>query len=164
MSNKEFNDQLDAAYKARIDSGKSVGPTYSKKGQPARWYQQVFERALTPADTVECAEPQRVGSTMGALNIALVGNASNTEAVVAASGATITAILLQSDKHDGVYEEVGPTICVKAPADGMSADPGMLLCRFALGDFNKPWLKVKLVFAGTIAGGTLDCILDYNPR
>lgn len=163
MDAKEFLENENAAKKLRMEQGKATGPTYTKHGQPARWFHQAFERDIAPTGTVDCSQGLRAGTTSGSLNVCLVASAKNEEAIVAASGATITCVLYNADKEDGEYTEVGPTICVKAPADGIKAEPGEALCKFAIGDLPKAWLKPKLTFEGTITPGTLDCILDIYP-
>lgn len=165
MTPKEFAASLKKAKEARLKSGLRHGPCYSTpESAPLVWFDQVFERGLTPAGTVACEKALRVGATQNGLDIILVASHDNVTALTAASGATITATLMQADEIDGEYSEVGPTICVKAPKEGISADQDHLLARFAIGNFAKPWLKVKLTFEGTITGGKLDCALSYVAR
>lgn len=131
---------------------------------PLKWYDQAFDREITPAGTVSCAQALRAGSTQNALDVILVANINNEGPLTAAAGATVTFTFQQADERDGEYTEVGPTICVRAPNDGISADPGMTFFRAPAGNFRKPWLRVKLAFDGTITGGTLDCFLSYAAR
>lgn len=153
------------AYEERIRSGLRCGPSYSfPESSPLVWYDQVFEREFTPAGSVTCEQALRVGSTQNGLDVVLIGSHSNAGNVTAAKDATITATLYQADEMDGTFTEVGPTICFKAPAEGISAEPCHTFARFPLGNFTKAWLKVKLDFTGTISGGKVDCVLGYVPR
>lgn len=159
-----FLASMNAATKYRIEKGKRNGPCYTEAGIPIIWNDQVFDRDIAPTGEVSCKTPLRVGATNGALNVILVGSSANEEEIVVPSGATITLTLQQGDTQDGIFEDVGPSICVKAPDAGMKAGPDELLARFAIGDFRKPWLKVALEFGGVITGGCLDCALAYMPR
>ena len=163
---KDFQDAV-SQYKADLlNRGRRSGPAYVDDAEckPLVWYDQCFERRITPAGTVNCAKALRVGSTLNGLDIMLVASNGNTAPVQIAAGSTITFSFLQGDAMDGTFEEVGPTICVKAPAGGMSVDPDCLVVKVSPGNFAKPWLKVALEFDGAIAGGTVDCALAYQPR
>lgn len=162
---QDWNDGQSAAYDARQKAAKSCGPAYNyPQSAPVVVYDQMFQADITPAGTVNCPTPLRVGSTNNALDLILVANASNTGILNIAAAATITATLLQADSPDGSFTQTGPTICVKSPTEGIAVEPGHLAARFPLGNFTKPWLKVKLEFSGTINGGTLDAALGYMPR
>ena len=165
MSDAEFEQKHDELLKRRREAGLRHGPCYSEgESAPLVWHDQVFERQISPAGAVTCRQALRAGSTQNGLDVILVASHANTGKLSAASGATITLTLLQADKMDGDFSEVGPTICVKAPAEGIAAEPDHLLARYPLPNFTKPWLKVKLEFAGTISGGKCDCALSYVAR
>lgn len=141
------------------------GPVYqTPESAPLIWYDQLFERELSPSGIVSCTRALRVGGTQNALDVILVGSHENSAAVTASSGATVTLICLQADEPDGVYEAVGPSICVTAPTEGIAAEPDMLFCRLPIGNFSKAWLKIRLEFSGTISGGKLDAALSYMAR
>lgn len=148
-----------------INSGRSCGPMYSENhgGAPLKWYDQCFERGFAPAGTVNCSQALRVGATQQGLSIILAASHANTAPVVAAAGGTITLTLYQGDTQDGTFEEVGPTICQTSPPEGIQAEPCMEFARFAIGNFKKPWLKVKFDFT-SCSGGKLDCALHYEAR
>ena len=146
-------------------AGQTCGPCFAEPGgRPLIWHDQIFQAGITPSGTVTCTQALRVGATQNGLDIILVGSHTNTGDITAASGATITVTLLQADAIDGTYTEVGPTICVKAPTEGIRAEPCCLFARFPLGNFSKAWLKAKLEFTGTISGGKVDCALSYVAR
>lgn len=150
---------------ARLKSGLRSGPCYhDPEGAPLVFFDQVFGRALEPAGNVDCKAPLRVGQTQNGLDVILVASHANAGPIRVAAGATITLTLKQGEKPDGEFVEVGPTICVKAPEQGIEAEPDHLVARFALGNFSQPWLKVSLDFAGTISGGSIDCALGYIAR
>lgn len=156
--------QAESARKRR-EASLRHGPCYSEgESAPLVWYDQVFQREITPASTVTCTDALRVGSTQNGLDILLVASHSNSADLMAAAGATVTLTLMQADDPDGTFAEVGPTICVKAPTEGIRAEPDHTFARFPVGNFTKPWLKVKLDFAGTITGGKCDCALSYVAR
>lgn len=162
---KEFEAKLEKAYHERRRLAMRGGPVYhDPESAPLVWYDQLFERELTPSGTVDCANSLRAGGTQNALDLILVASNANTAAVQAAAGATITVRTLQCDTPDGIFEAIGPTHCVTAPTDGIAAERNMLFCRVALGNFRKPWLKISLEFSGTITGGTLDACLSYAAR
>lgn len=165
MTSKEFGEAYIEAKQDRLRQGLRSGPMYVEPGgAPLVWFDQAFEREISPSDTLVCQRPLRVGSTNNGLDILLVASHANSTAVQAASGATVTLSLLQADREDGTFTEVGPSICVKAPSSGIAAEPDTIFARFAIGNFQKPWLKAKLEFSGTFSGGTLDCCLGYMPR
>lgn len=161
MASQFYEDML--KFKAdRIGMARTGGPAYGD--QPLIWFDQIFEWGLTPAGEVDCCQPLRVGATQNSLDVVLRASNANEGPVEIPAGSTITLTLSQAERVDGDFEEVGPTICVKAPDGGMSCQPNELCARFALGNFTKPWLKVKLEFSGAISGGTMDCGLAYAPR
>lgn len=165
MTAAEFHD-LQAEYAKHLASrGLRGGPMYND-GQtaPLVWYDQVFERGLTPSGSVECRLPLRVGGTQNGLDVILVASHANTGDLTMASGATITVTTLESDSPDGPFTGAHGSICVTAPSRGIITAPDMLVARFAIGNFQKPWLKVKLEFSGTITGGTCDCALSHVAR
>lgn len=165
MTTDEFEEMENEARKRRVESGLRHGPCYSEgESAPLVWYDQVFEREITPQGSVTCKKGLRVGATQNSLDIILVGSHKNSGKLSAAANATVTVTLLQADEEDGEYAEVGPTICVKAPAEGIAAEPDHLFARFPIGNFSKPWLKVKLDFAGSISGGKCDCALSLVAR
>lgn len=160
-----FMVSLRAAKKARLQEGLTCGPMYCEgEPQPGKWFDQAFARGITPAGTVNCPTALRVGATQNALDVLLIASHANTGQITVNAGATITASFLQSDSQDGTFEEIGPSICAKAPAQGIAVDPCKTVFRIPIGNFSKPWLKVKLVFAGSISGGTMDVLLGYVPR
>ena len=79
-----------------------------------------------------------------------------------AKGATLTLELLQSDKPDGEFEEVGPTICITAK-EAMEVMSDCLVFRFPIGNMTRPWAKAKLACTG-ISGGLVDVALSYAAR
>lgn len=165
ITQAEFEEMHEEALKRNLESGFRHGPCYSEgESAPLVWHDQLFEREISPAGSLTCKRALRVGSTQNALDIILVASHQNSAKLQAAAGATVTVTLLQSDSEDGTFAEVGPTICVKAPTEGIAAEPDHLFARFPAGNFQKPWLKVKLEFAGTISGGKCDCALSYVAR
>lgn len=165
MTVDEFDKLQEESAKKRREAVFRHGPCYSEgEAAPLIWHDQVFEREFAPSGTVTCREALRVGSTSNGLDILLVGSHANEGDLMAAAGATITLTLLQADAPDGEFQEVGPTICVKAPTEGIRAEPDHTFARFPVGSFTRPWLKVKLDFFGTITGGNCDCALGYMPR
>lgn len=173
MDSKEFATSLKSAKIERRKSGLRSGPEYNgNEGAPLVWFDQVFERNLPTTGDITCETPLRVGATQNGLDVILVASHANAGPVFAQEGATVTLKTLQSDSEFGGFEYIGPTICVTAPLDGITADPDQLFARFAIGNFSKPWVKIELTFGGTkkdgtpatITGGTIDCALAYQPR
>lgn len=165
MGVKDFDKLQRESMESRRRNTRTAGLAWAEpESAPLKWYDQAFEREITPAGNVACAQALRVGSTQNGLDVILAANINNEGPLTAAAGATVTFTFLQADERDGQYSEVGPTICVKAPADGISAEPGMTFFRASPGNFRKPWLKVKLAFDGTFTGGKLDCFLSYAAR
>lgn len=153
----KFKDELD-------QKAKRSGPKFNPAGNAHVWHDQVFERDIEPVGTINCQQALRVGATHNGLDIALIACNANEEAIVFPAGATITLSLMQADSENGAFEDVGPTICVKAPAEGIEAGPDDLVARFPIGNLGKPWLKVNLEFSGAITGGKVDCALAYMAR
>lgn len=171
MTNAEFEALKAQNKKERLASGLRHGPCYSGKGDDnfGAWYDQFFQKNIAPAGEQVLAESLRVGSTQQGLEVVLLASHANTGKVVAPAGSTITLITLQADSAEGAFEEIGPSICIKAPADGITAAADHVLARFAIGNFSRPWLKIKLSFApnssgGAISGGKIDACLGYQPR
>lgn len=161
---QDFESGRDAYQEAVCRRARRSGPSYSPTGHSIVWHDQYFGFELEPAGTVNCAHALRVGSTMSQLDVVLVASHENKGPLVFPAGATITLSIAQGDSETGTFEYVGPTVCVKAPAEGMGIEPDDLVCRFPIGDFQKPWLMVSLEFSGPITGGTLDCALGYIPH
>lgn len=155
----EFSDNL---RKRGLRSGPAYKDDWGSHASP--WYDQVFDREIAPAGSVNCQYPLRVGHTANSLDVVLIASHSNPGTLVIPAGATITLSFLESDEEKGTYKDVGPTICVKAPAGGLRAKPDEEVARFAIGNFRKPWMMVALEFAGSITGGKVDCALSLMPR
>ena len=165
MTAEEFKQLAKEAHFKRHMEGRRHGPCYSEgESAPLVWHDQVFEREITPDGTLICETPLRVGATHNGLDVILVASHANTADLIAASGATVTFNTLQADTPMGPFEAVGPSICVTAPAEGISAEPDHLFVRVPLGNFKKPWLKLKLEFSGSISGGQVDAALSYAAR
>lgn len=166
ISADDFKSGIDAFHRDLDDKAKGVGPSYVGDGKfkPTVWHNQKFASRIEPLGTVNCPQALSVGRTLNALDVMLIASATNESPVLFPAGSTITMTFLQSDEEEGVYEEVGPTICVMAPASGKSAEAGEIIARFPMEDFSKPWLMVTLEFSGSISGGLCDCILSYTPR
>lgn len=165
MSADQTLQDIRNAKKHLRESAVSAGPRFSPNGSATSiWNDQVFEREITPSGEVECGTALRAGSTGQALYIALNASATNEAEMEIPKNSTITFTLLQADEEEGEFEEVGPTICMKAPADGMVIEPGDTICRVALNDMQKPWLKIKIEFSGAITGGTCIAGLGYAAR
>lgn len=152
-----FRDEL-------IRRAQRSGPSYSPTGHSIVWHDQYFDFEIEPAGTTNCVQALRVGSTLSHLDVVLVASHKNAGDLTFPAGATITLGLMQGDSEEGVFEDIGPTVCIKAPPEGMSIAPDDRVCRFPIGDFSKPWLKVSLEFSGAITGGTVDCALGYIPH
>lgn len=143
--------------------GQHSGPTFSDKGKPVAWWDQYFEREIDPTGIINCEQALRVGSTMQRLDVVILASYGNGGPLNIPGGSTITLTLMQGDDEEGTFTDVGPTVCVKAPPEGMQVDEDEIVCRFPVGDFTKPWLKVTLEFAGAITGGNVDCALGFIP-
>lgn len=165
MTGPEFETALHQFKDFQAERAKHVGPVFSTGGVPAIWFDQLFNKdAFVPTGTVNCENALRVGKTHNGLDVVVIANGNNTGDLVVPAGSTITMSFLHSDALDGSFEDVGPTICVTAPTGGKKVRPGGTVARFAIGDFTKPWLMVKVAFSGSITGGKVDCGLSYTPR
>lgn len=164
LTAEEFLEGRQALERSLRESGRNVGPCYMENGHVPAWHDQYFERGMEPAGSVNCRHALRVGSTNSALDVVLQASPQNAGPLICAAGASITVTYMQADTEDGVYEAVGPSQCITAPASGMEVAPGEILWRFSIGNSARPWLMVNLDFAGTFTGGKADCLLDYNPR
>lgn len=161
-SGQDFMKALRNAKRERVRSGLAAGPSY--RGGPLMWFDQAFARDAALSGTIESEYALRVGATQNSLDVSIVASQLNAADLVIPAGATLTLTLLQGDSADGEFAEVGPAICATAPADGITAGPGELVFRFALGNMCKPWAKVKLVVAGECGPGTVDVGLTYVAR
>ena len=165
MDKKEFEKLERESWLDRRRQAERGGPRYNDpESDPLVWYDQCFERELTPAGLVACERALRVGSTQNGLDLLLIASHKNEGPVTAAPGATVTLICQQADEEDGEFEAVGPSYCVTAPGEGITAEPDSLFVRIPIGNFRKPWLKVRLEFAGSISGGLLDAALSHVAR
>ena len=160
MTTEEYWDVSRRAAVSRVEAGRSPGPRYGA-GRPVLWYDQRFGEGLTLTGTVDCPVALRVGATQEALDVAIVASMAGT--LEAAEGATITLIPLEADSPDGAFTEAGPSVCVKAPKGGMSAEAGDLFVRLPIGNRARPWLEVRLVVDGAVTGAA-DVGLAYLPR
>lgn len=166
MTSEEFQKAL-ADYKAELlNRGRMQGPCYvgDDETKPLVWYDQLFDRNLEPAGVINCQTPLRVGKTNNSLDVIIKACDANDGELIFPAGSTITMRFLHGDSEDGVFEDVGPTICVTAPLAGKSIEPGCEVARFSPGRFKKPWLMVNVEFSGAITGGKVDCALSYMPR
>lgn len=161
----DFDSEMSKWREDKARQARRGGPRYNDpETDPLVWYDQVFERELTPSGIVNCGKALGVGATQNGLDVLLIGSHANAGKVSAAAGATVTLVTLQADERDGEYEAVGPSLCVTAPEEGISAEADSLFCRLPLGNFRKPWLKIRLTFSGSISGGSLDAVRGYVPR
>ncbi len=163
---QRFEDGLREFKRDLARRGLRSGPVYqSDFGTAATpWYDNVFERKLEPTGSVKCGTALQVGHANNALDVVILASHANEGDLTIPAGSTITIKFQQSDQRDGTYEEVGPTICQKAPVGGFTVKPDGEVARFCAHRFSKQWLKVELEFSGSIAGGTVDCALAYMPR
>lgn len=165
VPDKTFLEQHAEGYKELRASGLRGGPIYREsESSPLVWYDQVFAREITPSGSVSATEPLLVGATQNGLDVILVASHANAGKLSVPSGATITLKTLVADSPDGTFQAIGPSYCVEAPTEGISADPDELVARFPIGNFKKQWLKITLVFTGSITGGKIDAALSYVAR
>jgi len=165
LNGKEFLEGARAAKEERLRMGLRSGPMYcGDQPRPLIWHDQVFGRELETSGTVEGENALRVGATQNGLDVVIVASHANTGPLTVAEGASFTVIMLEADAADGTFEEVGPSVCVTAPAGGLEVDPDMLVARFAVGNMRKPWAKVKVTVNGTVGGGLMDVALAYTAR
>lgn len=160
----DFYTQMHQAEADRLRQTRRGGPAYSDKGHPLVWNGQVFGREIEPTGSVTCEQPLHVGSTQNALDLIIVACNSNAGVLTFPKDATITVTFAMSDKEDGTYEDVGPTVCVTAPEGGISSEPDELVVRVPLGNFKKPWVKPAIAFTGTVTGGNVDVALSMVNR
>lgn len=163
MANSDYLSESRKAKHDAIKNGASTGPVFGR-GATSFWNDQIFQSVITPEETVECGTPLHVGSHSGALYVALNAMPDNTEDVVFPKDSTITFTFLVGSDEDGEFRDIGPTVCVKAPEDGITVEPGQTAVRVALPDFPLPLLKLKLEFDGDITGGKLEAGLGYAAR
>lgn len=164
----EAKETLKAIRAANVESRKEAlrsGPEYNAGGcSPLLWHDQVFGYEIEPSGTVVCDEPLYVGATQNGLDVVIVASHANKTPVSFAAGASITLKTLVADQPDGTFVETGPSVCVVAPAAGIAAEADQLAARLPLADMEGKYVKIKLVFAGTITGGTVDAALHYLAR
>lgn len=165
ITGSEFLEGARAARDQRLRAGRRAGPSYcGDSPRPLVWHDQVFGRELAPAGDLECPEALRVGATQNSLDVVLVASHANAGPLNVPEGSSLTVILLQGDTADGSFAEVGPSVCVTAPAGGLNVEPDGLVARFALGNMSKPWCKVKVSIDGAVTGGLMDVALAYAAR
>ena len=165
MKRKEFLEAARTDKQERLKSGLRNGPVYTGgKGRPLVWFDQVFAREVVPVGEIDCPEALRVGATRNALEVVLIASHANAGPLSVAAGTTLTLVLLEGDGPNAAFAEVGPSVCVTAPAEGIAVDPDMPVARFAVGDMSKPWCKIRLKIDGDVSGGTLDAALTYAAR
>lgn len=165
ISAEDFKSGRDAFEAQRLARARRAGPCYCGAGVSITpFHDQHFGLDLEPVGVVNCPRPLRVGAVNQGLEVMLLASPGNADTLIIPAGSTVTMTFLQGDAEDGTFEDVGPSICVKAPADGMQAEPCHCVCRFPLPNFSKPWLMVSLEFAGAITGGKVDCVLNLMPR
>lgn len=161
---RAYISQQNAARKERIRQGLTEAFSYSENGQTTLWFDQVFDYDIVPEDTVVCETPLQVGSHQGSLFVVLNASRDNAEPLEFPEDATIAFSFLTAKTEDGEYSDIAPTVCVKAPKDGMSYEPGETITRVMLPNFPLPWCKLKLEFSGEITGGTIIAGLGYAAR
>lgn len=163
MATPTFKDIQDASdfYKRELVKRGERSLSYGTQDTPTPWYNQFFEKEieLTAADYT-CENALRVGSVRSSLMVVLIASHCNGDTPVkVAAGDTITISLQQSDQQDGTFDDVGPSFCVTAPADGIEANADCKLLDVNLGNMTKPWAKVKI--KGT-ATGKIDVALGLE--
>lgn len=162
---KQFLETSRKAKRQQVEGAATTGPRYHANGSAASlWHDQIFGRDILCSGARELETALRVGSNAQGLYVALNASAGNEGVLEFPAGSTITFTFLQGDDPDGEFAEVGPTVCMKAPAEGIEAEPGDTICRVALGNFSQPWLKLKIEFDGSVEGGTAICGLGYAAR
>lgn len=162
ITGKEYLDGRRLAASERERFGRASGPAFGNT--PLVWGDQLFGFELEPTGTVEPENALRVGATQNGLDVIIVASHANDGDLTISAGCKLTLDIMQSDTVNGVFEEVGPSICITAPAGGLVIGRGELVARFALGNMSKPWAKVKLTIDGTISGGNIDIALAYVAR
>lgn len=166
ISAKDFEEGRQAFASELARRGRGAGPRYCGEGagSATAWYDQYFGRDFEPAGTVNCPQALRVGSTQAALDVVVKASVGNESELLIPAGSTMTMRFMQGESEKGIFEDVGPSVCIKAPASGLAVEPGMVAFRFPAGNFTKPWLMVSVEFSGAISGGKVDCCLGYVPR
>lgn len=155
----------EAAQVAAVKSGRTNGPAFNPGGaNTSLWYDQIFGADITPSGKVICPNALRVGATNQALYAALNADANNEGPMSFPSGSTITFEFQVSDRQDGTFKDIGPTVCVMAPSEGITAEPGDTICRVALPNFPVPWAKINITFTGSITGGLCVAGLGHAAR
>lgn len=162
ITGKEYLDGRRLAAEARERFGRAAGPVFGNA--PLVWGDQLFGWELEPTGTVEPENALRVGATQNALDAIIVASHANAGDLTVSASCKLTLDLLQADAPDGIFEEVGPSVCLTAPAAGLVIGPGELVARFALGNMRKAWAKVRLTIDGAISGGNIDMALSYVAR
>ena len=162
LTGQEFLESSRLAASERIRYGAGAGPSYNKG--PLIWGDQRFGWEMTPTGTVEPPTALRVGATQNGLDVVVIASHSNADDLTISAGCKLTLELMHGDTADGEFEEVGPSVCITAPAEGLTIGRDELIARFALGNMVKPWAKVKLTVDGTISGGKIDIALGYVAR
>lgn len=162
ITGKDFLDGRRQAAEERRRFGLAGGPSFGNV--PNVWGDQLFGFELSPTGTVEPPTALRVGATQNGLDVILVASHSNEGDLTVSAGCKLTLDLMHCDTPDGEFEEVGPSICVTAPAEGLTVGRDEQIIRFALGNMVKPWAKLKLTIDGTISGGNIDVALGYVAR
>lgn len=162
ITGKDYLDGRRQAAEERMRFGLASGPSYGNT--PLVWGDQLFGFELPPTGTVEPPTALRVGATQNGLDVILVASHSNEGNLTVSAGCKLTLDLMHCDTPDGEFEEVGPSVCITAPAEGLTIGRDEQLARFALGNMVKPWCKVKLTIDGTISGGNIDIALGYVAR
>lgn len=162
ITGKEYLDGRRLAAEERVRFGQAAGPSYGNT--PLVWGDQLFGWEMEPTGTLEPENALRVGATQNALDVIIVASHANEGDLTVSAGCKLTLDLMQADAPDGSFEEVGPSICITAPAAGLTIGPDELLARFALGNMSKPWAKIKLTIDGAISDGKIDIALSYVAR
>lgn len=161
----EYKEGKDAYEESLRERGKRCGPCYCGNGTSITpFHDQYFDQDFEPVGVVNCKRALRVGHTQQSMQVMVLASPGNEETMQAPAASTVGIKFMQADSEDGTYEEIGPSMCQTAPADGISADPCHMLAHFPVPDMSKPWLMVSLEFSGAITGGKCDCILNLAAR
>lgn len=162
ITGKDYLEGRRQAAEERVRFGLASGPAFGN--MPLVWGDQLFGWELVPTGTLEPETALRVGATQNGLDVLLVASHSNEGDLTVSAGCKLTLELMHGDTADAKFEEVGPSVCITAPAEGLTIGRDELIARFALGNMVKPWAKVKLTVDGTISGGKIDIALGYVAR
>ena len=166
LNNEDFLASLRNSREERLRAAETCGPVYQgrKNQTPLVWYDQTFFVNKAPAATMESVYPLRVGGTQNQIDVVLVANHHNENDVTVPANTVFKVELLQSDTADGTFTAYGWEHSVKAP-EAMTFAHDRCVWRLAIGNTEKPWVKVKLtVSGGTVSGGNLDLGLAFLPR